>query len=86
MKKTFSKSEAGKQIDDFFSEVKTKTLKEIRKIKRFAMRYNIPLKEKRKLFCKKCFASYKNPKTRIKNGIKSIECENCGKIGRWKMK
>ena len=84
MKKT-SKTEAKKEIDEFFKDIKNKSPKEIKKIKRLAMSKKIPLKEKRKLFCKKCLSPYKNPKIRIKNKIKSIKCENCGYISRWKI-
>ena len=84
MKKS-SKTEIKKQIEDFFLNIQKKTPKEIRKIKRLAMSKNIPLKEKRKLFCKKCYAPYKNPKIRVKNKIKSVVCSNCGYISRWKV-
>jgi RNase P subunit RPR2 len=49
------------------------------------MGQNMPLKEKRKTFCKKCLNPYKNPKTRIKRGIKSVTCEKCGFVARWKI-
>lgn len=86
MKKTLSKTEAKKQIEESFSDIKNKSAKEIKKIKILAMRYNIPLGKKRKSFCKKCFFPYKNPKIRIKNKIKSAGCENCGYVARWKIK
>jgi len=84
--KKISKTEARKIIDEFFGKVKEKSQKEIKKIKKFAMRYNLPLKEKRKLFCKKCFSPYSGKeKIRIKNKIKSITCENCDYVVRWKI-
>ena len=86
MNKKFSKKEAEKEIENFFKGNKDKSPKEVKKIKKLAMSYNLPLKEKRKLFCKKCFAVYKNPKIRIGNKIKSVICENCGKVGRWKIR
>ena len=85
MKKT-SKTENEKKILGFFSDIKNKTPKEIKKIKKLAMSHNIKLKEFRKKFCKKCLSPYKNPKIRIKNKIKSITCENCGYISRYKIK
>jgi RNase P subunit RPR2 len=85
MKKKISKIEAIKEIEEFFSEIKDKTPKEIKKIKRLAMRYKIPLKEKRKQFCKKCLSPYINPKVRIKKGIKTVECKNCSYISRYKI-
>ena len=84
--KKLSKSEATKQIEEFFSGIKNKTPKEVKKIKRLAANSNIRLCEKRKSFCKKCFMPYKNPKIRIGEGMKSIECRNCGYVARWKIK
>jgi len=85
MKKTLLKSGAEKQIKGFFKNIQDKTPKEVKKIKRLAMAYNLPLKEKRKLFCKKCFTPYKNPKIRIKNKIKSVRCGVCDYVSRWKL-
>jgi len=81
-----SKKEAQIEIDNFFSEIKNKTSKEIKKIKKLAMKHNFSLKDYRKTFCKKCLNPYKNPKIRIKDSIKSVECENCGYVSRWKLK
>lgn len=86
MKAKISKQEIQMKIKEFFKDIKNKTPREIRKIKKLTMSKNIPLKEKRKLFCKKCFMSYQNPKIRIKNQIKSIACEGCGYIARWKVR
>lgn len=86
MKQKFTKQQIKKELEDFFNKVKSKTPKEVKKIKVLAMSKNIPLKEKRKTFCKKCLAPYKAPKIRIKNKIKSVTCENCGYIARWKIK
>lgn len=85
MKKTLSKKEAKEKIEKFFLDIKNKSPEEIKKIKRIAMKYNILLKEKRKLFCKKCLEPYKTQKIRIKKGVKKITCENCGYITRWKI-
>lgn len=86
MKKQLSKTAAKMEIEEFFKDIKNKTHKEIKKIKKLAMAYNLPLKEKRELFCKKCFSAYRKPEIRIKNKVKSVVCENCGYISRWKMK
>ncbi len=84
--KKISKTEAKKEIKEFFLDIKNKTSREIKKIKRLAMKHNISLKEKRKLFCKKCLTLYKNPKIRIKNKIKSVTCRECGYVARWRIK
>lgn len=78
--------ETQQQINDFFSDIKNKTSKQVKKIKRLAMKHNIPLRELRKTFCKKCFSVHKNPKIRVKKRVKSIICEKCGYISRWKVR
>lgn len=86
MNKKLSKREAREQIEEFFSNIKNKTTKEVKKIKKLAMRHNIPFKEKRKLFCKKCFKPYsRREKVKIKRGRKAITCENCGYLNRWRI-
>lgn len=84
--KKLPKTEAKKQIQEFFLEIKKKSAKQVKKIKKLAMSHNIKLKEKRKLFCKKCLVPYKNPKIRIKNKIKITTCKNCDYVARWKIK
>ena len=86
MKKFLSKTQVIERIEEFFSDIKNKTPKEIKKIKRLAMAYNLPLKEKRKLFCKKCFRPYIGPRIRIKKGFINIRCEECGYMARLKIK
>jgi len=83
--KKFSKKETQDYVTDFFSNLKDKTPADFRKIKKFAMKHNIKLGPKKKMFCKKCFSLYKNPKVRINNKIKSVECENCGYKSGWKI-
>ena len=85
MKKAISKTEAKEQIEEFFENIKDKFPKDVKKIKKLAMSYKIPLKDKRKLFCKKCLHPHKNPKIRIKNKMKIITCEGCGYVSRWKI-
>ena len=85
--KNISKKDAERMIEDFFLDVKNKNSKQVKKIKSLAMNKKILLKEKRKLFCQKCLMPYSgNEKVRIKKGIKSVECKNCGKVNRWKVK
>lgn len=87
MNKKSSKKETEKQIQVFFLDIKKKTPKEIKKIKKLAMKQNIPLRDLRKTFCKKCFSFYSGTeKIRIKKGIKSIKCNNCGNVAKWKIK
>lgn len=84
--KKLSKTEAEKQINEFFLNIKNKTPKQIKKIKRLAMSHNVKLGEHRKMFCKKCFHPYKEPSIRIKNDKISIICDNCNYASRWKIK
>ena len=86
MKKTISKTGAREQIEDFFENIKEKSSEDVKKIKKLAMNYNIPLKDKRKLFCGKCLTPHKDVSIRVKNRIIRIICGNCGHISRWKVK
>jgi len=83
--KKFSKSDVEKQIKEFFEDIENKSPKEIEKIKKIAMNHNILLGKLRKKFCKRCYSPLKG-KIRINNEIKSITCENCGYVSRWKIK
>ena len=86
MKTKISKTELVQEVKNFFSEIKNKSPKEIKKIKKLAMNQNLPLKEKRKLFCKYCLNPYSGKENvRIKNKIKRVECSHCKKISRWKI-
>ncbi len=85
--KKLSKTETQEHIASFFRDIKKKSAKDIKKIKKLAMSQNIPLKEKRKLFCRKCFAPYSGKeKIRVKEGIKNVECLNCKETNRWKIR
>ena len=78
-----NKKEAVSKIEDFFKEKHDK--EQVRKIKKLAMSHQIKLREKRKLFCKKCYSM--NLKVlRIKNGRKTVRCEDCSSEMRWKIK
>jgi len=84
--KKISKTESTQELKNFFDKIKSKSPKEIKKIKKLAMGQNIPLKEKRKLFCRFCLTPFSGKeKIRIKNKTKIIECLNCKKISRWKI-
>ena len=82
-----SKVEAKEEIEKFFEKINSKKPKEVKKIKRLAMRYSIKLGNKRKLFCKKCFSPFdaKNSEVRIRKGKKTIKCKKCDVISRWKI-
>ncbi|MEK6917471.1 MAG: hypothetical protein AABW51_00835 [Nanoarchaeota archaeon] len=84
MKKKITKKEAEKQVEEFFHNIHEKSSKDVKKIKRLAMSYNIKLGEKRKLFCKECFTPYKEPSVRIKNDFITITCDKCEHKNRWK--
>jgi RNase P subunit RPR2 len=64
---------------------KAKTSEDWRKIKKLAMANQIKLSILRRKFCQKCFYPLKGV-TRINKGLKSVRCENCGKISRWMIK
>jgi len=87
VKQKTSKTEIENKIKDFFQEIKDKSPKEIKKIKKLAMNRKISLKERRKLFCKYCLNPYSGKeKIRINKRMKMTNCNNCEKISRWKIK
>jgi len=83
--KKLSKNESKKTVGDFFKDIENKSPNEIKQVKKLAMRHNVKLRENRKKFCKKCFFPYKEPSIRVRKGIISITCENCGYKARWKV-
>ena len=87
MKKKISNTETKEKIEKFFSEIKTKSQREIKKIEKLSAKNKIPIKEYKKFFCKKCLLPFQgNEKIRIKNGFKTIECKSCREIRRIKLR
>jgi len=80
-----SKSETEKEIKKFFEDINEKSPKEIKKIKKLAMRHNIKLGWLRKKFCKKCYST-KMKVALVKNGVKTVKCKNCGFVSRWRLR
>lgn len=75
MKTKLNKTQAKERIERFFSKGNFSP-DELKKIRRVAMKFNIKLGGKRKLFCKKCF----NPisgKLSITKTHKTVECKFC---------
>ena len=85
MKTKLSKSETEQKIKDFFEDIKNKTPKEIKKIKKLAMSKNIKLGDLKKKFCKACYSNDLMVKKITKN-MKTIECNDCKKISRYRLK
>lgn len=87
--KQLSKTEAAKEIQEFFLDIKNntnnKTPEQVKKMKTLAMKHNLKLGENKRLFCKKCFSVYKHPEIRISKKTKSVKCENCKSVSRWKL-
>ncbi len=84
--KKVSKTEASQEIEEFFSEISSKTPKEVKKIQALAKSKNIKLGQKRKTFCKKCLNPYKKPSIVVKNGFVKIICNKCENKSKWKIK
>ena len=84
--KNTTKALAMENIEEFFKNILEKTPREVFKIKKIAMKFNIPLKEKRKLFCKKCLTPFNKSKITVKKNQKSIKCRKCSYTSRWKIK
>ena len=86
MTKNISKTEARKEIKNFFDNIFNKSAKDVKKIKRLAMKHNIPLREYRKKFCKHCLNPYQTPSIRIKDDVLRIICDTCKNMSRWRIK
>lgn len=79
------KNQARLEIKQFFGNLKCKSPKEVKKIRRLAMKHNIKLGTLRKKFCKKCFSTDLKIKS-VKNKTKTVQCKDCKNIMRWKIK
>jgi len=75
MKSKLSKQQAQEKIHEFFKK-EDFTAKEVKKIKRLAMKFNIKIGKLRQNFCKKCLSKLKG-KTRISKTHKIIICKIC---------
>jgi|WetSurMetagenome_2_1015567.scaffolds.fasta_scaffold1803341_1 RNase P subunit RPR2 len=86
MKPSLSRKDIEEKIKEVFSG--NPSSKEIKKLKSLAMSKNIKLKEYRKRFCKDCYSLFDpaNSRIRIKNRMKTIKCNQCGQVTRWKLK
>jgi len=84
MKTTLSKTQATEKIKTFFKQPSF-TPTELKKLKRLAMKFKIPLKPYKKLFCKKCLNPLKG-KIRITKMHKTIICKNCQHKNKYKIK
>tara|TARA_Y100000310_G_C20454274_1_gene702271 strand:+ start:420 stop:674 length:255 start_codon:yes stop_codon:yes gene_type:complete len=83
MKLSLNRTEATEKIHSFFQSNDFKP-KDLKKIKRLAMKYHIPLKPYKKLFCKSCLNPLKG-KTRVSKEYKRIECNICNFKNKWKI-
>lgn len=85
-KEKLTKREIEEIRDEFFSNIKSKSSKEIMKMKKLANSKRVCLRHQKRLFCTSCFEPYKGKeKIRISNGFKTITCSECGKIRRIKL-
>lgn len=80
MKKTISKNEAEEKIAEFFTR-KSFTAGEMKKIKRLAMKYRVPLREYKKEFCQKCFSKLKGER-KVSKKFVIVKCGSCGYLNR----
>ena len=76
MKTNLSKQQVQEEIEEFFKRDKF-TSKEVKKIKRLAMKFNIKFGKYRRLFCKKCYSKLKG-RIRIGKTYRIIRCSSCG--------
>ena len=85
MKRSSSRSEAKKKIDNFFEREEFNSI-EVKKIKRLAMKYKIRLGDYRKRFCKTCYSNLKGSKRRVTKTHLILTCLKCGENNKFRMK
>ena len=86
MAKKKDKEKVKEGIKEFFEDTKNKTPREVRKIKKDAMSINYKLGTERKKFCRGCYGIFPTDiKVRIKEGMKVVKCDKCGKVSKWKI-
>jgi len=78
-----SKEKTKEKIAEFFSR-ENFSASEVRKIKRLAMKFKIPLKQFKRQFCKFCLSQLKG-QIRISKTHKTIICENCKKANKCRL-
>jgi RNase P subunit RPR2 len=83
VKKKLSRKEAREEIDELFCRQEFSS-EDVKKVKRLAMKYKIKLKFERKKFCKRCLSKLRG-KIRVSRVYKSVECEKCGFINKFRM-
>jgi RNase P subunit RPR2 len=70
-----NKTQAKEKIEHFFQS-SSFVPEQLKKIKRLAMKFNLKLEDKRKLFCKKCLNPLAGNLTLTKTH-KTVECKFC---------
>ena len=85
MKTKLSKKQIEQELKQTFNSNNPPTQNQIKKAKRLAMSKNLPLKQYKKKFCKKCltFFTPNNSEIRIKKPLKTIKCKNCNHVSRY---
>lgn len=83
MKTSLNKTQAKEKIESFFQKERF-SKEDMKKIKRIAMKFRIPLKQYKKLFCKKCLSHLKGS-IRISKTHKTIICDNCSFRNKFRM-
>ena len=75
-----------KIFEEICELINHKNKEDNKKAKKLGMKNSIKLGNLRKKFCKKCFESLVNSKTRINKKHRAITCGKCGNVNRWKLK
>jgi len=83
MKAKFTKEQVKEKITRFFQS--KHLAKQVKKMKKLAMRHQIKLGKYRKKFCKKCYSMNLQTQS-IKNKLKRVKCGDCEYVARWKIK
>lgn len=79
-----SKEEAKDYIKKVFSKERL-VKEEVFKARKLCLKYRIPLKPYKSLFCKNCLTDLRKGSIRVSKNYKTITCANCKSISKFKI-
>lgn len=82
--KPVSKEEAKEYIRKVFAREKL-VKEEVLKARKLCLKYRIPLKPYKSLFCKGCLTDLRNGSVRVSKNYKTITCANCKKVSKFRI-
>ena len=82
--KPISKEEAKDYVKRVFSKERL-VKEEVLKARKLCLKYRIPLKPYKSLFCKNCLTDLRNGSVRVSKNYKAVTCVNCKSISKFRI-